>query len=182
MTTPTALFLNAFANFQLPTSMQKFYPLVPALQSNWLMMHVTVMLLSYATLISGCIISIGYLFLHFQKNKIIKNLNLYHQLNQISFKFISIGFPLLTLGIISGSVWANEVWGSYWSWDPKETWSLITWIIFAIYLHLRITKVPQNEMKSAFVATGGFFAVWICFLGVNFVAKGLHNYGWLLSL
>lgn len=188
MTTPTALFLNGFASFQLPESMQKFSPLVPALKSNWLMMHVTVMLLSYATLICGSIVAIGYLFLHWQpkqnrggfpgRNPLATNPS-FKQLDQISFKSISIGFPLLTLGIISGSVWANEAWGSYWSWDPKETWSLITWIIFAVYLHLRLTA--QNEIHSAFVATGGFFVVWICFLGVNFVAKGLHSYGWLFS-
>nr|YP_009514446.1 cytochrome c biogenesis protein CcsA [Caulerpa lentillifera]AXG75869.1 cytochrome c biogenesis protein CcsA [Caulerpa lentillifera]QKS32270.1 cytochrome c biogenesis protein CcsA [Caulerpa lentillifera] len=179
MTTPTALFLNGFASFQLPESMQKLSPLVPALQSNWLMMHVTVMLLSYATLICGSIASIGYLFLYSQHSQ--AGTGAPHQLDQMSFRSISIGFPLLTLGIISGSVWANEAWGSYWSWDPKETWSLITWMIFAIYLHLRLTKVPQNEMKSAFVATGGFFVLWICFLGVNFVSKGLHSYGWFFS-
>nr|YP_009326837.1 cytochrome c biogenesis protein CcsA [Caulerpa racemosa]ANJ70708.1 cytochrome c biogenesis protein CcsA [Caulerpa racemosa] len=181
MTTPTALFLNGFASFQLPESMQKFSPLVPALQSNWLMMHVTVMLLSYATLICGCIISIGYLFLYKSKSGVLHQRVPFSQLDQMSFRSISIGFPLLTLGIISGSVWANEAWGSYWSWDPKETWSLITWIIFAVYLHLRLTKVPQNEIKSAFVATGGFFVVWICFLGVNFLSKGLHSYGWFFS-
>lgn len=187
MTTPTALFLNGFASFQLPESMQKFSPLVPALQSNWLMMHVTVMLLSYATLICGCIVSIGYLFLYTSKSSGFRGGGSlrqgvpFHQLDQMSFRSISIGFPLLTLGIISGSVWANEAWGSYWSWDPKETWSLITWIIFAVYLHLRLTKVPQNEIKSAFVATGGFFVVWICFLGVNFLSKGLHSYGWFFS-
>nr|YP_009472831.1 cytochrome c biogenesis protein ccs1 [Caulerpa manorensis]ARO74455.1 cytochrome c biogenesis protein ccs1 [Caulerpa manorensis] len=181
MTTPTALFLNGFASFQLPESMQKFSPLVPALQSNWLMMHVTVMLLSYATLICGCIVSIGYLFLYKLKSGVLHQGVPFHQLDQMSFRSISIGFPLLTLGIISGSVWANEAWGSYWSWDPKETWSLITWIIFAVYLHLRLTKVPQNEIKSAFVATGGFFVVWICFLGVNFLSKGLHSYGWFFS-
>lgn len=178
MTTPTALFLNGFASFQLPDSMHKFSALVPALKSNWLMMHVTVMLLSYATLICGSLVAIGYLFLHWRLEAAAEgSQGSFKQLDQISFKSISIGFPLLTLGIISGSVWANEAWGSYWSWDPKETWSLITWIIFAIYLHLRLTA--QNEIHSAVVATAGFFVVWICFLGVNFVAKGLHSYGWL---
>nr|YP_009306383.1 cytochrome c biogenesis protein [Caulerpa cliftonii]AOP19287.1 cytochrome c biogenesis protein [Caulerpa cliftonii] len=187
MTTPTALFLNAFASFQLPESMQKLNPLVPALQSNWLMMHVTVMLLSYAALICGCIISIGYLFLYFQQpdrspQRFAPKRTLHlDQIDQIGFRSISIGFPLLTLGIVSGSVWANEAWGSYWSWDPKETWSLITWIFFAVYLHLRLTKgrASRYKIKSAFVATGGFFVIWICFLGVNFIAKGFHSYGWL---
>lgn len=163
---PTALFLNAFASFRLPDSLQKLNPLIPALQSNWLMMHVTVMLLSYATLITGCVLAIAFLFLSDIKI-----------LDQLSFRSIGIGFPLLTVGILSGSVWANEAWGSYWSWDPKETWSFITWIIFAIYLHLRLNE-KWSGVKSAILATLGFFVIWICFLGVNFLAKGLHSYGW----
>ena len=103
--------------------------------------------------------------------------NLLQKLDQLSFRAIGIGFPFLTIGILSGSVWANEAWGSYWNWDPKETWSLITWIIFAIYLHLRFTK-NWDGLKSAILATIGFLSVWICFLGVNFLAKGLHSYGW----
>lgn len=209
--------MNAFASFQLPESLQKLSPLIPALQSNWLMMHVTVMLLSYATLICGCILSITFLFITnenitsvatspappaYQKVKFsfgdllaaplretprrfaphfaIKKMNLLKKLDQLSFRAIGIGFPLLTIGILSGSVWANEAWGSYWSWDPKETWSFITWMIFAIYLHLRLTR-NWNGFKSAILATIGFFVIWICFLGVNFLAKGLHSYGWFIK-
>nr|YP_009130571.1 cytochrome c biogenesis protein [Tydemania expeditionis]CEO91101.1 cytochrome c biogenesis protein [Tydemania expeditionis] len=185
---PTALFLNAFASFQLPQSLQKLSPLIPALQSNWLMMHVSVMLLSYGTLISGSILAIAFLFL-FERVAIStsfgpsltsltpRKINLLNKLDQLSFRSIGIGFPFLTIGILSGSVWANEAWGSYWSWDPKETWSLVTWIIFAIYLHLRLTQ-KWKGFKSAILATIGFFTLWICFLGVNFLAKGLHSYGW----
>nr|AYC65736.1 cytochrome c biogenesis protein ccs1 [Udotea sp. TZ0819] len=168
---PTALFLNAFANFQIPQ--QKLSPLIPALQSNWLMMHVTVMLLSYATLIFGSILSIVFLFLfqNFPPNILL------NRLDQLSFRSIGIGFPLLTIGILSGSVWANEAWGSYWSWDPKETWSLVTWVVFAIYLHLRLIQKWEGS-KSAILGTVGFFVIWVCFLGVNFLAKGFHSYGW----
>jgi len=109
-----------------------------------------------------------------------KREHLLQKLDQLSFRAIGIGFPFLTIGILSGSVWANEAWGSYWNWDPKETWSLITWIIFAIYLHLRFTK-NWNGFKSAILATVGLMSVWICFLGVNFLAKGLHSYGWFHS-
>nr|BBD21572.1 cytochrome c biogenesis protein [Rhipidosiphon lewmanomontiae] len=169
---PTALFLNAFANFEIPKSFHQLSPLIPALQSNWLMMHVTVMLLSYATLISGSILSIVFLFLFKSSPHIFLN-----QLDQLSFRSIGIGFPLLTIGILSGSVWANEAWGSYWSWDPKETWSLVTWVVFAVYLHLRFTQ-KWSGYKSAILGTVGFFVVWVCFLGVNFLAKGFHSYGW----
>jgi len=86
---------------------------------------------------------------------------------------------MLTIGIIAGAVWANEAWGSYWSWDPKETWALITWLVFASYLHARITKAWQGE-KPAMIASFGFVVVWICYLGVNFLGKGLHTYGQIL--
>jgi cytochrome c-type biogenesis protein CcsB len=94
------------------------------------------------------------------------------------YRIIGIGFPLLTIGILSGAVWANEAWGSYWSWDPKETWAFITWLIFAFYLHTRLQYGWEGK-KSAFVATFGFFILWICYLGVNLLGKGLHSYGWL---
>ena len=96
-----------------------------------------------------------------------------------SYRIIGLGFPFLTIGIISGAVWANEAWGSYWSWDPKETWALITWLVFAIYLHSRLLKGWQGE-KAAILGSCGFFVIWICYLGVNFLGKGLHSYGWIL--
>lgn len=199
MTSPTAFFTNAFANFSLPTEMQHSSALVPALQSNWLMMHVTVMILSYAALIFGSLLSIGFLILTFslsseqyeksvalQKSTLVgakpTNTKLYwaQNLDNLSYRMLGIGFPLLTIGILSGAVWANEAWGSYWSWDPKETWALLTWLIFAIYLHTRITKNWQGK-KPAMIASFGFFVVWICYLGVNLLGEGLHSYGWIQS-
>lgn len=197
ITSPTALFTNAFANFSLPVEMQHSSALVPALQSNWLMMHVTVMILSYAALIFGSLLSIGFLILTFSisseqyeaelKNEKsilstaktqISKVQWASNLDNLSYRILGIGFPLLTIGILSGAVWANEAWGSYWSWDPKETWALLTWLVFAIYLHTRITKNWQGK-KSAQIAAFGFFVVWICYLGVNLLGKGLHSYGWL---
>ena len=106
------------------------------------------------------------------------NYKLAKTLDNLSYRTLGIGFPLLTIGILSGAVWANEAWGSYWSWDPKETWALITWIIFAVYLHTRITKGWQGK-RPAIIASVGFFVVWICYLGVNLLGKGLHSYGWV---
>jgi cytochrome c-type biogenesis protein CcsB len=177
--------------------MQKALPLVPSLQSNWLMMHVSMMMISYSTLIIGSLLSILYLaFLNFiTENKKI-NLQIQNQESLVSaatnskisllqtvdiwsYRIIGLGFPFLTIGIISGAVWANEAWGSYWSWDPKETWALITWLVFAIYLHSRLLKGWQGE-KAAVLGSCGFFVIWICYLGVNFLGKGLHSYGWVL--
>jgi cytochrome c-type biogenesis protein CcsB len=98
-------------------------------------------------------------------------------LDNTSYRLIGLGFPLLTIGIIAGAVWANEAWGTYWSWDPKETWALITWLVFAAYLHARITKGWQGR-RPALLASLGFGVVWVCYLGVNFLGKGLHSYGW----
>lgn len=207
---PVALFINGFANLTLSADMQKSSPLVPALQSNWLMMHVSMMMLSYATLIMGSLLCI--LFLVISKNQEIDlkmsdkvdiplynvmveyyenqvftssndvseigRLKLLQSLDNWSYRIIGLGFPFLTIGIIAGGVWANEAWGSYWSWDPKETWALITWIIFATYLHARITKGWEGK-KTALLGSVGFFVIWICYLGVNFLGKGLHSYGWL---
>lgn len=189
-------------------------PLIPALQSNWLMMHVTVMLLSYAALLSGALLAISFLLLDkvnliniiswqslktkssnielsfSQESQNFKNSNSNFLLNlkkieflkildNLSYRLIGIGFSFLTIGILSGAVWANEAWGSYWSWDPKETWALITWIVFAIYLHTRLIKGWKGK-KSAFVASLGFVTLWVCYLGVNLLGKGLHSYGWFL--
>jgi cytochrome c-type biogenesis protein CcsB len=189
---PCALFLNAFATFSLPKEMQQAGPLVPALQSNWLMMHVTVMIVSYAALILGSLLSIAFLIYNvgFLKNSTSVNpwlntkaLNLTHSkilyyLDYYSYRIIGIGFPFLTIGILSGAVWANEAWGSYWSWDPKETWALLTWLIFAIYLHTRLTKGWEGT-KPAMIASFGFIVVWVCYLGVNLLGEGLHSYGFL---
>ena len=101
-------------------------------------------------------------------------------MDNISYRIISLGFPFLTIGIIAGAVWANEAWGSYWSWDPKETWALITWLVFAAYLHARIVKGWEGQ-RPAILASIGFFVVWICYLGVNFLGQGLHSL-WLDDL
>ena len=183
---PITLLIISFASLILPTQMQEAAPLVPALQSNWLMMHVSMMMLSYATLILGSLLSI--LFLVVEKfttnnNKIKSTLaqtkvQLLENIDTWSYRTIGLGFPFLTIGIIAGAVWANEAWGSYWSWDPKETWALITWLIFAAYIHARLTKGWVGE-KAALLGSIGFVIVWICYLGVNFLGQGLHSYGFL---
>ena len=228
ISSPISLFVSGFASLSLPENMQTPSPLVPALKSNWLMMHVTVMLLSYASLIIGSLLGVFFLILYYGKKDSINlqgssygtpagssiqpisnysntieieqykgtlnnlnnepvevkigntKLNLLESIDNLSYRTISFGFPLLTIGIIAGAVWANEAWGSYWSWDPKETWALITWLVFASYLHARITKTWQGE-KPAIIASVGFVVVWICYLGVNFLGKGLHTYGQIMS-
>ncbi|MCP6757855.1 MAG: c-type cytochrome biogenesis protein CcsB [Fischerella sp. CENA71] len=252
-TAPVAMSITAFATLTLPSEMQVAEPLVPALKSNWLMMHVSVMMLSYSALMVGSLLAIAFLVVtrgqdiqlqgssvgtggyrskdyrlqkagelvspsqamiaenngngvaRYESNNngktavldsvlvpTIQNpksdiqnsqplspqrLSLAETLDNISYRIIGLGFPLLTIGIIAGAVWANEAWGSYWSWDPKETWALITWLVFAAYLHARITRGWQGR-RPAILAASGFVVVWICYLGVNLLGKGLHSYGW----
>ena len=186
-TTPIAVGVIAFATISLPAEMQSASPLVPALKSNWLMMHVSVILLSYASLMVGSALAIAFLVVG-KDSAVIQgdslgmssyrwNNSLAGTLDNLSYRAIGLGFMLITVGIISGAVWANEAWGTYWSWDPKETWSLIVWLIYAAYLHARITKGWQGK-KPAYIAVFGFAAVWVCYLGVNLLGKGLHSYGW----
>ena len=230
VTAPVAMAITAFAALKLPDDMQASAPLVPALKSNWLMMHVSVMMLSYATLMVGSVLAIAFLFVtrgqeielrgssfggsgyRLTSSLATQNvaataiepitsssgtavlamptmaatatltpqrLSLADTLDNISYRIIGLGFPLLTIGIIAGGVWANEAWGSYWSWDPKETWALILWLVFAAYLHSRITKGWQGR-KPAILASVGFVVVWICYRGVNLLGQGLHSYGWFL--
>ncbi len=199
LATPLVFFISGFSSLTLPVEMQKALPLVPSLQSNWLMMHVSMMMISYATLIVGSLFSLLYLaFVYVNKGQkqlsieisgnsnstgsSLSNsskLSLLEIIDIWSYRIIGLGFPFLTIGIISGAVWANEAWGSYWSWDPKETWALITWLVFAIYLHSRLLKGWQGK-KAALLGSAGFFVIWICYLGVNFLGKGLHSYGWVI--
>lgn len=276
LVSPILLCILGFTGFSLPPELQEMKPLVPALQSNWLFMHVSVMMLSYAGLLVGSILSIAYLVIYTS----LKNKNFFQSKNtfaddpksseqdsgnqiedvfslenqkfvrdfeapgnslsinsqvisafslastsemfvkeqpspfttsgndyksslssvkkssmqekdkwkqidmllilfdNLSYRTIGIGFCFLTLGILSGAVWANETWGSYWSWDPKETWALITWALFAIYLHTRLVRGSQGIVPAA-IATFGFVLVWVCYLGVNILGKGLHSYGFL---
>ena len=246
VTAPVAMGITAFAAISLPPEMQSAEPLVPALKSNWLMMHVSVMMLSYSALMVGSVLAISFLIVTYGQKVELRGssvgiggyrshnyrlqragenfsqeaqversptarlissncdgntavldlvttqpsprmnpaeplspqrLSLADTLDNISYRVIGLGFPLLTIGIIAGAVWANEAWGSYWSWDPKETWALITWLVFAAYLHARLTRGWQGRRPAVLAATG-FVVIWICYLGVNLLGKGLHSYGW----
>lgn len=281
---PVVTTLNLFA-FCLPPSFKRGSDLVPALQSNWLVMHVVVMIAAYAFLLLGCCFALAYLVVRtvysdsdddddgvsypghdpaigrardvtsksdrgggrdsasFTAPRVRDDPNtlmndrphsthdprrnpspvsattacckqnpeplctrvgqgytgadtpcqaqrssdkpalVANQLQALtrtwdnqSYRSIGLGFPLLTLGLLSGAVWANQTWGSYWSWDPKETWALVTWFVFAIYLHTRLSR-GWDGSKSAGLALVGFGSLWVCYLGVNLMAKGLHSYG-----
>ncbi len=177
--TPFPFIIMAYASLT-PNEIQ---PLVPALQSNWLISHVVTCFVGYAAFA----VSFGVSFLYLFKVKsetgpgkkegaFLGYLPSSEVLDEVGYKTIAIGFPLLTIGIITGAFWANVAWGTYWSWDPKETWSLIVWLIYAAYLHARITKGWRGN-KAALLSIIGFSATLFCYLGVNLILSGLHSYG-----
>jgi len=261
---PVALGIVAFATLSLPKVLQKSAALVPALQSNWLVMHVSVVMCSYATLMFGSVLCMAVIALGQPKDspitafreailpafqniasglspqpavaasaqgapvmamtatigmdagnsasspasrapqvtaaaagassaatvefssssgfvaKLSKDEQLALTLDDLAYRSLLLGFGFLTVGIISGAVWANEAWGNYWSWDPKETWALITWLVYAAYLHTRL-QLGWDTRDSAKLGAFGFIVVWVCYIGVNLMGIGLHSYGFFLK-
>jgi len=159
-----------------PNITDQIQPLVPALQSDWLLAHVVTCFLGYAAFAVSCGVSILYMVRVNRSNpggsSQMPSLSI---LDDLIYKSIAVGFPLLTAGIITGAAWAHNAWGAYWSWDPKETWSLITWFIYAAFLHARFTRGWQGK-KAALLSIFGFIAVLFTYLGVNLILSGLHSY------
>lgn len=175
--TPFAFLAIALTSI-IPGIDAKITPLVPALQSNWLAIHVITCFLGYASFAVSFGISILYLIQDkggTGKAEGSKWLPSPSVLDEINYKSIVIGFPMLTLGIVTGAAWANYAWGSYWSWDPKETWSLITWFVYAAFLHARLTRDWRGR-KAAILSVVGFSAVLFTYFGVNYLISGLHSY------
>ena len=177
---PFALLGMAWAQLYLPADIN---PLMPALQSNWLLYHVITCFLGYAAFAVACGVSIMYLIKARSEEKgneaaggLMSQFPPTRVLDDLNYKAIMVGFPLLTLGIITGAAWANYAWGTYWSWDPKETWSLIVWFIYAAFLHARFTKGWVGK-RAAWLSIIGFAATIFCYLGVNLLLSGLHSYG-----
>jgi cytochrome c-type biogenesis protein CcsB len=177
--TPFAFLAMAYASFSGEIS-KSISPLVPALQSNWLIAHVITCFIGYAAFAVAAALGIMYVM----KNKaddrhaetIPSRLPPLSMLDDLIHKTMVFGFIWLSAGIITGAIWANSAWGTYWSWDPKETWSLITWFFYAITLHARYTR-GWAGMRIAFLAIFGFVSVLFTYYGVNFLLSGLHSYG-----
>jgi cytochrome c-type biogenesis protein CcsB len=155
-------------------------PLNPALKSKWLVVHTTMAFLGYAIFAIAFGAAIMYLIQErFLKKKklgaMYQKLPSLDTLDEINYRCLTFGFPLLTFAIISGAIWAETAWGTYWSWDPKETWSLITWFVYAALLHGRLTTGWRGK-KAAILAIIGFFVLLFTFLGVNLFLSGLHSY------
>jgi len=178
---PIVWLLMAYVAVAMPDSQKAIAPLMPALKSNWLSVHVATAILAYGAFAISFGLALMYLLKESWADKNIKvDGLLYHLpplevLDEISYQFITLGFFLLSIVIVSGAIWAEQAWGSYWSWDPKETWSLITWMIYGACLHARQTYEWRGH-RAILLAVIGFAAVLFTFFGVNYLLSGLHSY------
>ncbi len=181
-TVPLAFLAMVYASLD-PNISRTISPLVPALQSNWLIAHVVTCFIGYAAFAVAAALG----FMYILKSKVVQkvendgatsfaSLPALKVLDDIIHKTMIFGFLWLTTGIITGAIWANSAWGTYWSWDPKETWSLITWFVYAITLHARFTR-GWGGTRIAWLSIIGFISVIFTYYGVNFLLSGLHSYG-----
>jgi cytochrome c-type biogenesis protein CcsB len=166
----------------LPYRYQTAEPLVPALNSYWIYIHVSVTLTSYACFAVAAGLGVMYLLKERAERRangkatgIFSTFPDLETIDELGYKAVMIGFPLLAFGVILGAMWANYAWGGYWSWDPKETWSLIVWLIYGAYIHARMTRGWEGR-RAAIYSIFGFLMVIFCFWGVNFLLSGLHAY------
>jgi len=172
--TPLAFFAMAYASLQSST----IQPLVPVLKSNWLIAHVIACFIGYAAFAVAFGTSGMYLIKKSETNgnsPLLKKLPKANTLDELTYQMIMLGFLFLSIGIITGAVWANSAWGRYWGWDPKETWSLITWFVYATLLHAKMMRGWHGK-RIAYLSMAGFAAVLFTYFGVNLL-PGLHSYG-----
>jgi cytochrome c-type biogenesis protein CcsB len=180
-TLPLAFLSMAYASFS-PDMNTRIQPLLPALKSNWLIAHVITCFLGYAAFAVSCGLAFMYLLRGKKPEKAssvagpTSFLPEQTVLDELVYQTVLVGFLLLTVGIATGSIWAHSAWGTYWSWDPKETWSLITWLVYATLLHARMMKGWHGK-RIAWFSIIGFACVLFTYFGVNFILSGLHSYG-----
>lgn len=157
----TLLFLSIVV--LMPNQINYIAPLMPALKSPWLISHVITAIISY----SAFALATGLALIHLINGTTEDDSNIY--------KIVLAGFATLSLSIVLGAIWAEQAWSSYWTWDPKETWALVTWIIYAVYLHLHRQKAWRGK-KAHILVVAGFILVLFTFFGVNYLLAGLHSY------
>lgn len=167
----------ALAYASLPSVGSQIQPLMPALQSNWLIIHVLTYFLGYAALTLAFCVSLLFLLKSAGKNPdagFRAHIPGFKTLDDLTYQLVIFGFLFITIGLITGAVWAEQAWGRYWGWDPKETWSLITWFIYATLLHARLMRGWEGK-RLAYLSVIGFAAVLFTYFGVNLL-PGLHSY------
>ncbi len=175
--TPFAFLAMAYASLS-PNISDRIQPLIPALKSNWLIAHVITCFFGYAAFAIAFGLSLMYLLKQKDPDNKSKLFSLFPNsftLDELTHQMVVFGYLFLSVGIITGAVWANSAWGSYWTWDPKETWSLITWFVYSTMLHARMMRGWRGK-RIAYLSVIGFTAVLFTYFGVNYL-PGLHSYG-----
>lgn len=164
--------------YQFDRQAHEIQPLVPALQSYWMKIHVPANFIGYGCFALAAMVGIAYLIRSHAREggMIARSLPVAELLDDVMYKSIALGFAFFTIATVLGAMWAAEAWGGYWSWDPKETWALIVWLNYAAWLHLRLMKGWRGQ-AMAWWAIIGLFVTSFAFLGVNMFLSGLHSYG-----
>lgn len=172
--------LQSYALWFIPADLKRPIPLVPALRSYWLMIHVSMAIISYSAFATAAGAGMTLLAKHYQKGRLAAGLPSEAAIEEFMFRAVAVGFPFMTLVLITGAVWANEAWTKAWSWDPKEVWALITWLTYAAFLHVRVQRGIRGA-TMAWLSLIGFVVVLVTFMGVNYMVQwfglnSLHAY------
>ncbi len=160
--------------YSITRDAQQIQPLVPALQSWWMKIHVPANFIGYGSFALSAMVGVAYLMK--ERGVLADRLPALDVLDDVMYKSIAVGFAFFTIATILGALWAAEAWGGYWSWDPKETWALIVWLNYAGWLHMRLMKGLRGHI-AAWWALTGLLVTTFAFLGVNMFLSGLHSYG-----
>jgi cytochrome c-type biogenesis protein CcsB len=172
--------LQSYALWFIEPALKEHVPLVPALRSYWLMIHVSMAIISYSAFAVAAGAGLTYMVKHYSRGKIASSLPSGAAIEEFMFRAVAVGFPFMTLVLITGAIWAQEAWTKAWSWDPKETWALITWLTYAAYLHVRVQRGVRG-ITMAWLSLIGFVVVLITFMGVNYLVQwfgldSMHTY------
>ena len=170
---PVILLLIGYAAMQS----KEVKELMPSLRSSWLGFHVSTAIIAYGSFGVSFVLGIIFLLREKMQDKGFwdRHVPAREKLDLISYRSVCLGLLFLTVTIVTGASWAEQAWGSYWSWDPKETWSLVTWLVYAVYLHLRIRRDWKGKAAAIF-AVAGFVCVMFTYIGVNTFLPGIHSY------
>jgi cytochrome c-type biogenesis protein CcsB len=172
--------LQSYALWFIEAGLKEPVPLVPALRSYWLMIHVSMAIISYSAFATAAGAGLTYLAKHYLKGRVAASLPSGAAIEEFMFRAVAVGFPFMTLVLITGAIWAQEAWTKAWSWDPKETWALVTWLVYAAYLHVRVQRGVRG-ITMAWLSLVGFVVVLITFMGVNYLVQwfgleSMHTY------
>ena len=172
--------LQSYAVWFIDADLKQAVQLVPALRSNWLLIHVSMAIISYSAFATAAGAALTYIVKHNLKGRLTSILPSGAAIEEFMFRAVAVGFPFMTLVLITGAIWAQEAWTKAWSWDPKETWALITWLVYAAYLHVRVQRGVRG-ITMAWLSLVGFVVVLITFMGVNYLVQwfgleSMHTY------